>query len=221
VKYGTITNTYTYHTVHNLHTNQKAISKMTKTDYKTIFPTNKVKAQIQTEENIGKIYTTAVDLVAASSAVFLEKLIRSVVDDDANDHVDGDASASGAIVVTKEKLEQALQKQEYSFLKVEIDPSALKKYGKKQKKGTLTSSRRKQGTLESLEVQGVDQDVVQMIKASATTTTSASASATTDKTAFAQKRQGGAGNEDALDLEELVKEGEHLDGIIEDDDDYD
>ena len=205
---------------------------MTKTDYKTIFPTNKVKAQIQTEENIGKIYTTAVDLVAASSAVFLEKLIRSVVDDDANDHVDGDASASGAIVVTKEKLEQALQKQEYSFLKVEIDPSALNKYGKKQKlkqkqstnkkKGTPNPSRKKQGTVESLEGQGADQDIVQMIKASATTTTTTtSASASTDKTAFSQKRQGDAGNGDVLDLEELVKEGEHLDGIIEDDDDYD
>mmetsp|Transcript_10113 Transcript_10113/g.15169 ORF Transcript_10113/g.15169 Transcript_10113/m.15169 type:complete len:185 (-) Transcript_10113:392-946(-) len=184
---------------------------MTKTDYKTIFPTNKVKAQIQTEENIGKIYTTAVNLVAASSAVFLEKLIGSVVDADENDGVDD--GANGAIVVTKEKLEEALQKQEYSFLKVEIDPSALSKYGKKRKqpankkKGTPNPSRKKRGTVASLGGQVADQDIVQIFKASATTTT------TTDK--------GDAGNGDVLDLKELVKEGQHLDGIIEDDDDYD
>lgn len=49
-------------------------------DYSKVFPTGKVKSQIRSsEEHIGKLYTTAVDLVAASSAIFVEDLVRLCV----------------------------------------------------------------------------------------------------------------------------------------------
>ncbi len=43
------------------------------------FPTNKVKNQIRTEEKIGKVFTTAVDLVATSSAIFLDKIVQESI----------------------------------------------------------------------------------------------------------------------------------------------
>ena len=43
------------------------------------FPTNKVKNQIRTEEKIGKVFTTAVDFVATSSAIFLDKIVQESI----------------------------------------------------------------------------------------------------------------------------------------------
>jgi hypothetical protein len=58
-------------------------------DYDKVFPNNKVKSQIRSSENnIGKIYTTAVELVAASSAVFLEDLVRRCVSSSSSEQGD-------------------------------------------------------------------------------------------------------------------------------------
>ena len=188
-------------------------------DYKAIFPTNKVKAQIRCEENIGKIYTTAVDMVAASSALFLEQLIQSVASQECS--TDGIDNTNGSILfVTKEKLELAAQKQEYSFLHVEIDSKALSKYkykkeaavttavkkkGKKSEPVTVVQKKRK---AQVLDVQGAS--VAEMFN------TSTGAGKTN-----VQKKQSEAGNVDGLNLEDLVREGSNLDEIIEDDEDYD
>ena len=199
---------------HHFYTHSNTNSEMTKTDYKTIFPTNKIKAQIRCEENIGKIYTSAVDLVAAASALFLEKLIQSVASEES---CQADNKTKGALLfVTKEKLELAAQKEEFSFLHVEIDPKALSKYNKYRKKAAIATKKKdpkakpaamqKKRKAEVLDVQGAN--VAEMFETSSSM----------DK---AQNKQSDGGNVDGLDLKELVKGGSNLGEIIEDDEDYD
>ena len=173
---------------------------MTKICYKSIFPTSKVKGQLRAEENLGRIYTTAVDLVGASSAVFLKKIIQNACDESAK----LSNQAPGDLIITKEKLEVLLEKEEYSFLQVVIDPSALPKYGKKKykhakKKGQEAPQRK----MKAIEKGG--ENFIDMLSGS------------TGKNS--KDIAVNPGKE--LSLDNLVTKCDHIDGIIEDDEDYD
>ena len=93
-----------------------------------------------------------------------------------------------------------MQKDEYNFLKVEIDDSSssIPKYGKK-KGGGMAAARKPRKVVAKKE-----KEVAEVLEGHG-------------------RDHGRDHHEDSagLDLDELVKEGENLDGIIEDDEDYD
>jgi hypothetical protein len=203
---------------------------MDEIDFKSIFPTNKIKAQIRAEENIGKIYTTAVEKVGAASAIFLENMVHQAMNDTEqgpsgnqdegnvnNGEINHSVAARSANILTKEILEALLQKQEYKFLDVvEIDPKALSKYGKgksKQSKKKAESSAgappKKKQRATKKKIMG--KDVVDVMRKDQCQ------EASSDKKSEHSRGEGDFG----LDLNELVQQEDHFDGIIEDDEDYD
>jgi len=86
-------------------------------DYSQIFPTNKVKSQLRSsEKNIGKMYATAVDLIAASSAIFLEDLVTQSTEEHHSGLLNKNATcnrkddaSSRIIILTKNDLFKTLQ----------------------------------------------------------------------------------------------------------------
>jgi len=118
------------------------------TDYSKVFPTNKIKSQIRSSEaNIGKLYSTAVDLVAASSAIFLEDLVRQCVSSSSSSSSLSSSGCGGDgnnFVLTQECIMEMLEKEDnqssFFGLKELIvqsyslhDPKILSKYGRKKR----------------------------------------------------------------------------------------
>jgi hypothetical protein len=82
-------------------------------DYSKVFPTGKVKSQIRSsEQNIGKLYTTAVDLVAASSAIFVEDLVRRCVFSSSSSAEVEEVDGGGDNMIIIEKNDASSRKKE-------------------------------------------------------------------------------------------------------------
>ncbi len=192
---------------------------MVKVDHTSIFPTNKVKAQIRSEENIGKIYTTAVEKVGAASAIFIENMVHQALkgsEKSSSKDIEGEAkngsacrndNVVGSNILTKDKLEALLQNEEYKFLTVNIDQTNLSKYNKvgrksQSKKKAESSAGRQPKKKQKVTKNNMEKDVASVLLGESK----------------------GTSNDDAtfgLNLEDLAKSEVRFDGIIEDDEDYD
>lgn len=185
------------------------------TDYTSVFPTSKIKLQMKTEKNIGKVFNTAVEKVGAASAMFLENMVHKAMNKKASESKDGAAGAD-TIVLTKRDLESLLQQDEYQFLDVTIDKKSLPKYKCGQ------SKRRKKKADEtistSISLSNNDGKLIQK-KAASNAGNELMKEAIIDPHAGKSNKNGDGGI--GLNLDELVREGEYFDDIIEDDEDYD
>jgi hypothetical protein len=87
-------------------------------DWTTVFPVAKIKAILQNESAIGRLPKESVEMVGASSALFLKRLFRAAQDaavQTANSNATASASASGTkrpIVITAADVRQAVESKE-------------------------------------------------------------------------------------------------------------
>ena len=176
-------------------------------DYTKVFPANKIKAQVRKEEKIGRIFTSAVEMVSAASAIFVKELAQASLHHDSKRAADDNDSQSN--LITREKLEKVIRtKKEFSFLDsvLDIEPSkeSLSKYGKKRKAPSKPSSVKSKKSKASL---GLDMNLMLRKKGNVKN----------DKIANDFENDL---NATGLNIHDLVKE-DHDGEIIEDDEDYD
>jgi len=86
------------------------------TDLRYVFPVNKIRKEIKREEDIGKITKTAVELISACSASFVQRLINH-----ATDKAKGDSSSlsnGNIITVTSDHIKDVISNDDktYDFL---------------------------------------------------------------------------------------------------------
>ena len=180
------------------------------TDYTKVFPANKIKGQVRKEEKIGRVFTSAVEMVSAASAIFVKELARASLNHDSKRAADDDDSHSN--VITREKLEKVIRtKKEFSFLESVLDmkPSkeSLSKYGKKRKAPTKPSCAKSKKSKGSSINEGLDTNLMLGKKGNFKN----------DKIVNDFKNDL---NATGLNIDDLVKEN-HAGEIIEDDEDYD
>mmetsp|Transcript_22999 Transcript_22999/g.35044 ORF Transcript_22999/g.35044 Transcript_22999/m.35044 type:complete len:197 (+) Transcript_22999:130-720(+) len=180
--------------------------------YGEVFPTIKVKNQIKNEKKIGKIFTTAVDLVAISSAMFLEKIVECAAC--TTEKAPGRESGNAAIVLTKENIQEAVDKNpEFDFLCVaSMKAKNIPRYGSAGRKLQSNSTKKKRSRREVLS----DNNVVSQsgISKKSRVDMKCIQSGTTIKNCT-------VGNSE-LDVKELeTADNEHLEDIVKDDEDYD
>merc|ERR1712232_856120 len=89
-------------------------------DLRNVFPANKIRTEIRKDEDIGKITKTAVDIVAACSAVFVQKLAHSatkIIVDNATSNPISETNTNGR-VVTSDHVRQVIKSDldSYDFL---------------------------------------------------------------------------------------------------------
>jgi len=86
--------------------NDETVGKMA-----NAFPQTKIKGLIRQEEGIGKVYSSAVDLIATSSAFFIEELSSAAIEIARNEAVvvgERDATEQQPLVITLNHLQQSV-----------------------------------------------------------------------------------------------------------------
>eukprot|EP01083_Nonionella_stella_P040720 110397_1 len=180
--------------------------------YGEVFPTIKVKNQIKNEKQIGKIFTTAVDLVATSSAMFLEKIVECAAC--TTEKAPGLEGRNAVIILTKENIQEVVENNpEFDFLCVaSMKAKNVPRYGSAGKNLRSNSTKKKRSRRKVLS----DNNVVSQsgISKKSRVDMKGIQPGTTIKNCR-------VGNSE-LDVKELeTADNEHLEDIVQDDEDYD
>jgi hypothetical protein len=107
-------------------------------DLSDIFPPGKIKAQLQSHKEIGKIPKPTEEFIECCSALLLERLIRRRCSDDAMTQPANDSSSGG--VVTLDTIKAAAS--QYDFIHIdELQDSSAPKARRKKRKTTISTTK--------------------------------------------------------------------------------
>src|SRR6056300_510148 len=94
---------------------------------KNTFPITKIKAQLLRDDNVGRVSTKAVELIAACSSLFVNDLVTKSIEKTAptrkaSSKTKNNETADGVALVTLRQIKKSVKtSQEYSFLDGVLD----------------------------------------------------------------------------------------------------